>query len=95
MEILNVPHIELHLYNVEQGERETEHRRKGLVSVTYSSRGSSCSLGGLVGSSVVHDVSPRTAADYLTPRQVHVHPPAAPSSVMGHAMRCHHSGHLR
>lgn len=50
-----------------------------------------------MGSSVVHDVGPRTAADYLTPRQVHAHPPAASSSssVVGHAMRCHHSGHLR
>lgn len=64
------------------------------VLCTYSSWGSSCGLGGRVGSSVVHDVSPRTAADYLTPRQIHAHSSTAPSSIVGHAMRCHHSGHL-
>lgn len=71
---------------------------KGLdwwVLCTYSSWGCSCGLGGRVGSSGVHDVSPRTAADYLTPRQIHVHSSTAPSSVVGHAMRSHHSGHLR
>lgn len=64
-------------------------------SETYSSWGSPCGLGGRVGSSVVHEVSPRTAADYLTPRQTHAHSSgAAASSVVGHAMSCHHSGHL-
>lgn len=61
---------------------------------TYSGWGSSCSLGGGVGSSVVHDVCPRTAADYLTPRQIHAHSAAAPSTVVGHAVRSHHGGHL-
>lgn len=62
---------------------------------TYSGWGGSCGLGGRVWSRVVHQVSPGTAADYLTPRQTHVHPSGVPSSIVGHAMRRHHSGHLR
>lgn len=48
-----------------------------------------------MGSSVVHDVRARTAADYLPPRHVHAHASAAPSPVVGHAVRGHHGGHLR
>lgn len=61
---------------------------------TYSCRGSPCALGGRVGSSVVHDVRAGTAADYLPPRHVHAHASAAPSPVVGHAVRSHHGGHL-
>ena len=104
---LEIPVVwQQHCYNVSTitGEMVTEHTQAGgqrqvrcpdeWVLCTYSSWGSSCSLCGRVGSSVVHDVRSRTGADYLTPRQIHAHSPAAPSSVVVHAMRCHHSGHL-
>lgn len=95
-----------HCYNVTTitGEMVTEHTKAGRqrqvrcpdewVLCTYSSWGSSRGLSGRVGSRVVHDVRSRTGADYLTPRQIHAHSSAAPSSVVVHAMRCHHSGHL-
>lgn len=46
-------------------------------------------------SGVVHYVSPRAAADYLPPCQIHGHSSAAPASVVGHAVRRDHGGHLR
>lgn len=70
-------------------------REKEKGPYAYSGWGSSRGLRGRVGHSVVHEVGPRAAADDLTPSQAHAHPSIAPSSIVGHAMRSHHSGYLR
>lgn len=61
---------------------------------THSCWRSSCGLGSGMRCGVVHYVSSRTAADYLPPAQIHAHPSAAPTSVVAHAVRGDHGGHL-
>lgn len=62
---------------------------------THSCWRSSRGLGSGMRRGVVHYVSSRTAADYLPPCQIHAHPSAGPSSVVAHAVRGDHGGHLR